>query len=696
MTNEIFIDPSEVPSGLFSDAPKETFISPSEVPSGLFESAPAPERTWSRYADNIMQQVVGGLTLGYDDEIIGGISGIGNYLTGRGATYEQMRDKYRAEDKAFQQSDPWTSGIAGVAGSMLMPGGSVLGLATKATMGANAAKALNSGIVGRIAQAVTDGAIAGSGEAEGDFANRMIGGLASGAISGGIGGGASAITSGGGAIINKIGQTLGVEGFDPTIRKIGDTLGLDAVTAPVLREAQDRIKLAAQYDIPLNVLDSVTVPVTSGGDTAKNSLYNLAKQVAQTLDGGIMESQVALKQRGEGRFDRISGILDQITPGKGVRQASSEFSGMAGEAVEQARKRLAQEEGQLYRNMIEDYPKIGTERASKLMEIDMPDGVPSIKSVLDSAYKTHKIQAMQSGGEAMSKADFERSTEGWVEVRKAVSDHLRGLSESKNPGKYAEARPGAMVLDILDNEINAATDGGLAKANAAYAAKYAAEPEVLKIAGVINRAEKDGALGVSPMARIKEIYGKNAVDPEADIRAVAQYMPQEANRLGLRAGLGASYRDGGENPARELLKSDKIKKQMEMVLPPEQNAQIRKLLDFENAITTNTQGLTQGSPTAANSYNIAKELGLLGKIPGVGLLGGVVNEMVSRKKTDEYSKLANAMFRTGGEGSAVLDDVIRYMERADKMRPYNDTARNITLSSGRTLAPRILDLILGR
>ena len=658
---------------------------------------PIPERTWTRYADNIMQQAIGGLTLGYDDEIIGKIAGGINYLSGRGPTEDQMLSKYRADDKAFQQSDPWASGIAGVAGSMMMPGGSVLGLATKATMGANAAKALNSGIVGRIAQAVTDGAIAGSGEAEGDFGRRMVGGLASGAISGGIGGGASAITSGGGAIINKIGQTLGAKGFDPAIRKIGDTLGLDAVTAQILKEAQDRINLAAQYNIPLNVLDSVTVPVTSGGDTAKSSLYNLAKQVAQTLDGGIMESQVALKQRGEGQFDRISSILDQITPGKGPRAASEEFATIAEEGVKEARKRLAQEEGQLYRNMYEEFPKIGSERASKLMEIDMPEGIPSIKSVLDSAYKTHKIQAMKEGGQAMSKADFERSTEGWVEVRKAVSDHLVGLEQSTKASKYADARPGGMVLDILDREINDATDGSLARANLAYAQKYAAEPEVLKTKGFINRAgNPDLSLGTSPTARIKEIYGSGAQDPAADVPAVAQYLGAEANRLGLRAGMGLSYPDKSRNPAAEILKSDKIKKQMQMILNPKESRKIRQLLNFENAISGNTQGLTQGSPTAANSYNIAKELGLLGKIPGLGLLGGVVNEMVSRKKTDEYSKLANAMFRTGGEGSAVLDDVIRYMEMSDKIRPVGDVARNITLSSGRTLAPRILDLILGK
>lgn len=695
MTNEIFIDPSEVPSGLFSDAPKETFISPSEVPSGLFESAPAPERTWNRYADNIMQQAIGGLTLGYDDEIMGKIAGGINYLSGRGPTEDQMLSKYRAEDKAFQQSDPWTSGVAGVAGSMMMPGGSVLGLATKATMGVNAAKALNSGIVGRIAQAVTDGAIAGSGEAEGDFRRRMIGGLASGAISGGIGGGASAVTSGGGAIINKIGQTLGAKGFDPTIRKIGDTLGLDAVTAPILKEAQDRINLAAQYNIPLNVLDSVTVPVTSGGDTAKSSLYNLAKQVAQTLDGGIMESQVALKQRGENRFDRINSILDQIALGKGVRAASEDFSSMAEDAVKTARKSLAQEEGQLFRDMKEQFPKIGAERATKLLEIETPNGIAPVKSLLDSAYKTHKIVAMEQSAPVMSKADFERSTEGWLSVRKEVSDRLEGLKQSNDSSKYSEMRPVASLLKVIDSEINAATEGGLKKANKAYADRYAAEPEVLDIGGIIQRIAKDKSLGASPIARIKEVYGATAIDP-ADIEAVSRYLPDDANRLGLRAGLGVSYNDKGDNPARALLKSDRIKTQMQRILPEEEVTQIRQLLNFENAINTNTQGLTQGSPTAANSYNIAKELGLLGKIPGLGLLGGVVNEMVSRKKTDEYSKLANAMFKTGGEGSAVLDDVIRYMEMSDKIRPVGDVARNITLSSGRTLAPRILDLILGK
>jgi hypothetical protein len=667
-------------------------ISQFEAPTPTI--APSTEgRTWNRYADNLAQQAIGGLTLGYDDEIFGGIAGLANYVTGKGATGEQMLDKYRAEDKAFQQSDPAAAILAGIGGSMMMPGGSVLGLATKATMGVNAAKALNSGIVGRVAQAVTDGAIAGSGEAEGDFAKRMIGGLASGAISGGIGGGASAITSGGGALYNKVGQALGDGAFDPTIRKIGDTLGLDAVTAPILKEAQDRINLAAQYNIPLNVLDSVTVPVTSGGDTAKSSLYNLAKQVAQTLDGGIMESQVALKQRGENRFDRINSILDQIAPGKGVRAASEDFSSMAEDAVKTARKSLAQEEGQLFRDMKEQFPKIGAERANKLLEIETPDGIAPVKSLLDSAYKTHKIVAMEQGAPAMSKADFERSTEGWLSVRKEVSDRLEGLKQSNDSSKYSEMRPVASLLKVIDSEINAATEGGLKKANKAYADRYAAEPEVLDIGGIIQRIAKDRSLGASPIARIKEVYGATAID-SADIEAVSRYLPDDANRLGLRAGLGVSYNDKGDNPARALLKSDRIKNQMQRILPEQEVAQIRQLLNFENAINTNTQGLTQGSPTNSNQYSTIKEV--LKKVPGVSLLSRLADDMQSRKTTDEYSKLANAMFRTGGEGSAVLDDVIRYMERADKIRPVDDTWRNFYLSSGRTMAPRILDVILGK
>jgi hypothetical protein len=293
----------------------------------------------------------------------------------------------------------------------------------------------------------------------------------------------------------------------------------------------------------------------------------------------------------------------------------------------------------------------------------------------------------------MSKADFERSTEGWLSVRKEVSDRLEGLKQSNDSSKYSEMRPVASLLKVIDSEINAATEGGLKKANKAYADRYAAEPEVLDIGGIIQRIAKDRSLGASPIARIKEVYGATAID-SADIEAVSRYLPDDANRLGLRAGLGVSYNDKGDNPARALLKSDRIKNQMQRILPEQEVAQIRQLLNFENAINTNTQGLTQGSPTNSNQYSTIKEV--LKKVPGVSLLSRLADDMQSRKTTDEYSKLANAMFRTGGEGSAVLDDVIRYMERADKIRPVDDTWRNFYLSSGRTMAPRILDVILGK
>jgi hypothetical protein len=64
-----------------------------------------------------------------------------------------------------------------------------------------------------------------------------------------------------------------------------------------------------------------------------------------------------------------------------------------------------------------------------------------------------------------------------------------------------------------------------------------------------------------------------------------------------------------------------------------------------------------------------------------------IAELLSAKKTAENNAFANALFRTGDEGTALLDDVASYMTQNNMYRPLEDTGRQVALSTGRSISP---------
>ena len=109
--------------------------------AGTYEDAQEPG-----YAESATRGALQGATLGYSDEIAGGIeAGTRSALRFFGSdiedkTYQQARDEARAKNERAQKANPWTYGIGEVGGGVataLVPG---LGVAKGAGLGLNIVK----------------------------------------------------------------------------------------------------------------------------------------------------------------------------------------------------------------------------------------------------------------------------------------------------------------------------------------------------------------------------------------------------------------------------------------------------------------------------------------------------------------------------------------------------------------------------
>ncbi len=114
-----------------------------------------------------------GVTLGAVDEIYGGVSSLFG-----DETYEEARDRFREEQAAAREEDPWAFGLAEAASGFVLPG---FGAAKAAGTAAKALpRALRAGGVG-----AGYGAAAGAGYSEGENVGQVTGDVLRGAAVGG-------------------------------------------------------------------------------------------------------------------------------------------------------------------------------------------------------------------------------------------------------------------------------------------------------------------------------------------------------------------------------------------------------------------------------------------------------------------------------------------------------------------------------
>lgn len=205
------------------------------------------------YIDNLMRQAANGVTFGYADEISSALDN----LTGRSNSYGEALAKNRAQDKAFEEENPYAAGGAKLAGNVAT---AALALPAIPAGGSMLGNALRYGTAG-----AGLGAAQGFGEGEGGFANRAT----SAAVGAGLGAAGGAVIPVAGQVVNK---------------------GVEALGAPLLR----KLAGAVENFVPRVAPQSLGAAAPEGGSVAADSLATRLSD-ALTSKAGSIEQNAALR-----------------------------------------------------------------------------------------------------------------------------------------------------------------------------------------------------------------------------------------------------------------------------------------------------------------------------------------------------------------------------------------------------------------
>lgn len=256
------------------------------------QAVPAEDGPWTKYqakpdggmlsaVDNVIRQVAKGATFGFADEIaaagnaaFGGITGAPGTFGGR---YDAALAAERAKDKDYEARNPVSSTAMQVAGSLanpisrIAPGGS-----------------LPWRVAGNAAVGAGIGAVAGFGEGEGGFSNRM-GPAITGAATGGVLG---------------AGIPLVAAGVAKGARGVGGWLGLNNAKT----DAQRQLIRALQADAVAGGDDLPAVAAKLKGappdqpmilpDVAGEATMGLAQQVSREPGVGRATARATVNERG--------------------------------------------------------------------------------------------------------------------------------------------------------------------------------------------------------------------------------------------------------------------------------------------------------------------------------------------------------------------------------------------------------------
>lgn len=214
--------PVEQPGAPFDPA---AYLAAKQMPAA--PAAPAPE---VGKLESLLRGAAQGGTLGFADEIVGGVESL---FTDK--TYDQARDESRANFKAADDANPITSGIGNVAGglsSMLIPGlGAGTGMAATGKL-LSKVPGIGGALSGSmLAKAATMGAGLGAVEGAGRSVATDMGGIGDDALSGAamggvLGGGSELATSAIGAAGRAAGGYM-KQAFEPTMQRL-QAFGIDA------------------------------------------------------------------------------------------------------------------------------------------------------------------------------------------------------------------------------------------------------------------------------------------------------------------------------------------------------------------------------------------------------------------------------------------------------------------------------------
>lgn len=641
------------------------------------------QRSWSDYGDNLLQQSIKGLTFGFDDEILASVVDGANAIGLTKSTGEEFRDFYEGKSKAFRESDPVASFGAGFVPAVMTKG--PLSLAGSLAFGPKASQVLNATGGGRIAQAIVDSAITGFGEAEGSLGNRASSAGVNASLGAVLGGATKALSDLPADVINN-------QYFDNTIQRVGDLVRKDILGAEDLAKATNDVFFPAYGDllnstsenIPLNFFESLSPTAVQGQDIIKSSLANEARGVVKNADGAIRDAQKALLSRNDNKIQRVEKILDYIAPDITSREGAELFSNKAKSVVSSAKKALNEAvEGQQYTELKAKYPSV--------IKGNTPD--EEIQNLLQRKEVKSLIPDIRNSKDNFNKAKIgedadDYSTETWLDIRKRLRSKRDRLGKVGTENAINEQRDIKEVLKRVDKVLNEATEGNYDKTKKAWAEAIAKQPEVLEAQGFVNRLAVDDQKK-NPISALKEFFGPTANSTyKEDLPLLQKYLGDENARIGLKIALKEAMPDNKTlNVAGELLNSNAVEQQMNMLLPKQTTTKVRNLLDLENRMARSQNFLGGNSSTATEVKQNLESLSARNILDKLSPFKQVLNELFSNKSMRENKALANVLFSTGDEAYESLKNVNNYVTLQNKLDPYRNSATKVSLGASRNLKP---------
>ena len=274
------------------------------------------------------QQVLGqGTLMGFGDEILGGIQGSYDTLTGEGGWGENVDKRIDAERARMKQTEDslgTLKTLALQAGGGLLTGGVGAGRAIAGKGLSMGAKALRGATQGGI-----QGAITGAGMAEGGVGERAIP-AAQGAGFGVLGGAALPALAHGATELGKGALRMLPGGVD--------------------RQAKSLIRgTVPQKAVPRMERDLARMPHGVVADVAPTDARRITGEAMRTVGGGKQVDIMAARHKGQ--YQRIKPKMEVIVGGKNVNEALDDLSKL--------RRTTADENyGKFYENPVELTPQL--------------------------------------------------------------------------------------------------------------------------------------------------------------------------------------------------------------------------------------------------------------------------------------------------------------------------------------------------
>ncbi len=509
-----FQEDSPAPDGFVLDQPDDQL---KEEPSQLLAAERGAEQ---------------GLSMGFSDELRGGLEAIPGAIQGEGDLsdlYRQYRDMERSKLKGLQEAHPYTYG-----GAELLSGavGPSMGLGA----GASLAKTIGRGVMA--------GGLTGVGTSEGDLTKGEIAPVATSAITGGALGG---IAGGVGGMIGKVAGKGGGEAIakeSDILTKMRQAFQLEKggtqLTSNEARDAASKQMLGAAEK-----LKGGFEAAEEASGKALGKVYKEAQESGLNLKDPVVDEMVRLKQELQNLADDItspkrkSEVMDSISeidnllmqPGEIIdgRQLSVPRENITPGQLKQFREAM-KARGVIAKGQGFDSFAELTGKASKISQ----KSSDILKSQVPGAEElSAKVSAAKGGQDILNTVNqlFERKD---MRNTDQVAQLIAGLEKSGIKGQSA-----VEVMNVLRDKAVAAGDTELAK--------YI-ETELPKLAQQYDLSQAIGKSGLKPLGTVEGIGIRGA----AMLGRAAKEAPEAINQF--KSGLGIPQKAGVPSSIKSLLK----------------------------------------------------------------------------------------------------------------------------------------------